>query len=107
LLQNLQSFPCFLLPLLNFFQLLLNLMKFLIQLSLSKHKPCTIFLPFLLMDFKFQGINPMLNMFSLIQDYALEIFQLPEKLSQEGKTRFAIGVYDCFLVERNILQLTI
>jgi hypothetical protein len=27
--------------------------------------------------------------------------------TQEEKAWFAIGVYDCFLVERNILQLTI
>jgi hypothetical protein len=45
---------------------LLSLMEFLIQLSLSKHEPCIIFLPFLLVGFKFQGINPVFSALSFI-----------------------------------------
>ncbi len=66
LLESLHSLPCFLLMLLSFFHLLLSFMKFLIQLFLSKHKPCIIFSPLLFMGFKLQGINPMLNTFSLV-----------------------------------------
>ncbi len=73
LLQNLQSLPCFLLLLLSPFQLLLNLLEFLIQLSLNKHKPCITFLPFLVVGFKLQAINPMLNTLSFIQYYTLKM----------------------------------
>jgi hypothetical protein len=66
LLQSHQSPPCFLLLFFSLFQLLWNLMEFLIQLFLSKLDPCIIFLPFLLVGFKFQRINPMLNALLLI-----------------------------------------
>jgi hypothetical protein len=80
LLQSLQSHPCFLLLFLSFFQLLLSLIKLLIQLSLSKHEPYIILLPLLLMGFKLQGINPMFNTLSFVHYYALQMFQLQGKL---------------------------
>ncbi len=76
LLQSLQSLPCFLLLLLSPFQLMLNLMEFLIQLFLNKYKPYIIFFPFLVVGFKLQGINPMLNTPSFIQYYTLKMLQL-------------------------------
>ncbi len=45
--------------------------KFLIQLSLSKHEPYIIFFPLMLMGFKLEGINAMFNVLSFIQYYAL------------------------------------
>jgi hypothetical protein len=89
LLQNHQSFFCFLLLYLGLLQSLLSLMEFLIQLFMNNNKTYIILFPFLLVGFKLKGINTMFNMLSFIQYYTLQTIQFQWELLNS----FPIGSY--------------